>query len=500
MAAKYEDLVDVKGTVYSKAGKGYQTEEQLAADLGIAPHGIDWSKIAKSSTIPGQTSYEDLSKVGETIYKGEKGYATEGELAADLGIAPHEIDWNRITSEDIAPVDDIDLSQVGGSYVDESENTMAWIQAQMEESEKRAKLREEEKGETETEITTLLKELEGQGAEQLQMEQEAGIPGMRTEYADIGGQLQVKTAEYNKLKAQRDAAIEAVGETSGFITSTEVSGRQAAIERQFNSRLNVIASEATLLEAQNLALSGRITAAQSSVDRAIDLKYNSKERELDTLKWELGLISEDLNSSEEKLWNYQMLLLDRQEEQIAEQKAEEKEIQAIAIQAVIGGASPDLVTQIQQAGSLIEATQLAQPYLVEKEESTTYAPTSAMKDYQAAGGETGTGMDYNTWYQQIYKGREPAKLSEEEFKSQFIEDYGREHQATPLESTVDRAWQEYSGMGEEEISNYTRTEMNKIEQKLGPDWKTTSTREEQLNVLYNSSEDELDNIINKYIP
>jgi len=375
MAAKYEDLVDVKGTVYSKAGKGYQTEEQLAADLGIAPHGIDWSKIAKSSTIPGQTSYEDLSKVGETIYKGEKGYATEGELAADLGIAPHEIDWNRITSEDIAPVDDIDLSQVGGSYVDESENTMAWIQAQMEESEKRAKLREEEKGETETEMTTLLKELEGQGAEQLQMEQEAGIPGMRTEYADIGGQLQVKTAEYNKLKAQRDAAIEAVGETSGFITSTEVSGRQAAIERQFNSRLNVIASEATLLEAQNLALSGRITAAQSSVDRAIDLKYNSKERELDTLKWELGLISEDLNSSEEKLWNYQMLLLDRQEEQIAEQKAEEKEIQAIAIQAVIGGASPDLVTQIQQAGSLIEATQLAQPYLTETTEKNTQVVT-----------------------------------------------------------------------------------------------------------------------------
>ena len=48
----YQDLVNVGGTIYSKSGKGYRNPQELAADLGILPHQIDWTKIEKSSRIP----------------------------------------------------------------------------------------------------------------------------------------------------------------------------------------------------------------------------------------------------------------------------------------------------------------------------------------------------------------------------------------------------------------------------------------------------------------
>ena len=50
--ATYQDLVNVGGTIYNASGKGYANPTELATDLGIQAHQIDWSQISSGTTIP----------------------------------------------------------------------------------------------------------------------------------------------------------------------------------------------------------------------------------------------------------------------------------------------------------------------------------------------------------------------------------------------------------------------------------------------------------------
>jgi len=53
LTARYTDLANVNGTIYnSVTGKGYATPAELARDLGINPHEIDWTKIKPSAQPP----------------------------------------------------------------------------------------------------------------------------------------------------------------------------------------------------------------------------------------------------------------------------------------------------------------------------------------------------------------------------------------------------------------------------------------------------------------
>ena len=49
MARTYEDLINVGGEIQTKEGKGYASEAELAQELGIAPHDIDWGRIPKQT-------------------------------------------------------------------------------------------------------------------------------------------------------------------------------------------------------------------------------------------------------------------------------------------------------------------------------------------------------------------------------------------------------------------------------------------------------------------
>ena len=125
----YANLTNVNGTIYNSAGKGYATPEELAKDLGILPHQIDWSKIKAgtapaSTTVPAAstpsaptapaanqpppiiptTAYDRLLNEQGTIVDPSTGkrYSTPEELAQDLGIAPDKIDWSQIKQGNVA--------------------------------------------------------------------------------------------------------------------------------------------------------------------------------------------------------------------------------------------------------------------------------------------------------------------------------------------------------------------------------------------------------------
>jgi len=175
----------------------------------------------------------------------------------------------------------------------------------------------------ESDILKTLTELESEGTAQATAEQEAGIPGFQQQQADVTGQIAVKTAEYNQLKAQEEA-LKTQFEGMAGITLSEVSGRKGVIERQFLARKNAVASEISLLNATSLAISGKQIAAQGAVDRAIDLKYDSKRQKLDTQKFLYDVIRGDLTKAEEAQLKIQEEKTAREEAVLEDQKAIEK--------------------------------------------------------------------------------------------------------------------------------------------------------------------------------
>jgi len=94
----YPDLVNVNGTIYNNStGQGYSTPEQLATDLGIQPHEIDWTKIKQSNTVPGVTTQtEDTTtetptttkKTETTTGKTETPDETKGIKEGERAILP----------------------------------------------------------------------------------------------------------------------------------------------------------------------------------------------------------------------------------------------------------------------------------------------------------------------------------------------------------------------------------------------------------------------------
>lgn len=100
----YADLEQRGSTIYNKkTGQGYRTPAELAADLGISPHEIKWDNIQAE-----QIGYEDLENQNGTIVNTKTGkrYKNPAELAADLDILPHEIDWTQVSEPPATPAPD----------------------------------------------------------------------------------------------------------------------------------------------------------------------------------------------------------------------------------------------------------------------------------------------------------------------------------------------------------------------------------------------------------
>jgi len=296
-----------------------------------------------------------------------------GTMTGEQYIAAGYQGGQPITPDSLTSANQINLNGAPQQNIDESALAVASAEAQAEQD---AKVAEEKakKEAAESDITGILTQLEEEPAEQLAAEQEAGIPGFAAEQADVQGQIGIKTAEYRQLEAQEEAFMTAREGIPGF-TMSEVSGQQAQIQREFRSRKNMVASDIGLLQARSLAISGKQVAAQAAVDRAIDLKYDSLRLQLDTKKFLFDAIREDLSDAEAEQLRIQEDILARQEADLAEKKQTDKDIQNIML-SVVGVAPADVLSQISQATTVLEASQIASPYLAEVDTTDTQVVTA----------------------------------------------------------------------------------------------------------------------------
>ncbi len=323
------------------------------------------------------TIYKDYTP--ETGFTG--GFSSEAE-AQQAGVIP---DWDAswkpagaetnittITPEKLTAAQPLNL---GGAPTDNNGDanvvvagakTQAEIDAKAAADAKVAK--QEAAKETATEeITDIFTQLEGEGAEQLEAEKEAGIPGMETQIADITGQIGVKTAEFDVLQSDFDALEQELKSQPGTLQGHFIGQRARARDVLINKK-NALAAEIGILQAQGLAAQGKLTAAQNAVNRAIDLKYNGLRLKLDTKKFLFDVIRDDLSDAEAAQLKIQEDILARQEQELEEQKAGEVAVENVAIEAALNGAPQEIIDQIKalaESGDVVQASQIAQPYITE---------------------------------------------------------------------------------------------------------------------------------------
>ena len=327
-----------------------------------------------------ETAESYRQKFGTSEQKGIVGEITK-EQAIKLGITDTKqtpIDPKvqaNITAESLATGGEpIDLSGLdSGDNGSTAAIIVAGAQATVKSLEDYIKLLTPPKSDTETSLekmladyTTDLKASEGQGAAQLAEEEKQGVQAKTQEYNNLKNKLTNKLAEIAALEADYNLKNQIV--EGKPITLASVQGQQGQNYKMYLAQKNSLTAEAGLLQAQALAAQDDLSSAQAAADRAVDLKYSDIKTRLKNQLTLIELLEGKLTKEQEIRADALKLYLADQKDALDKAKQTEKDIQSIMLTAAENGAPSNLLSQISNAKSVVEATQKAGAYIREQEE------------------------------------------------------------------------------------------------------------------------------------
>src|SRR3990167_9810125 len=209
------------------------------------------------------------------------------------------------------------------------------------------------------EINALLPSTTGRGSAQLEAEKAAQLPQQKQQLADLNAQILSKVAEANKANAEYEKLITSLeGQT---IPMSIILGQQGQVRRTMLAEANTRSADIGLKVAIAQGISGNIQAAQENVNRSIELKYTDIQDALTLKISQLQLLEGKL--SREEMITKAALERKYQEEQRAmeEQKAQQKIVQNMAVEAAANGADNATIKAIgASADPITAATSYAQ--------------------------------------------------------------------------------------------------------------------------------------------
>ena len=296
------------------------------------------------------------------------------EEAVKLGIpltGKTPVATNAITTEALS-TKAIDLEIGTETNISEADGFKAYMEEYLKQQESLKSQSEKDTEKKVDDITTQLEELlkEGadQGAIQAAEEEKREIEDQQKLVDDANGDLSMKMAEIDALAASYNLENQIVeGKT---ISLARMQGQQAQNYKMYLAQKNLLTSEAGLLQAKALALQGKLDSAQTAADRATDLKYSSWVTEVNNATSLLTLLEGKLSKDETIRADAMKYYYDRIDTQIADQKATEKQIQSIMIN-LAGKAPSSILSKVSNATSVLEAMQIANPYLAGGDEELT---------------------------------------------------------------------------------------------------------------------------------
>lgn len=156
---------------------------------------------------------------------------------------------------------------------------------------------------------------------------------------------QIRLQQADALQAQEEARER--GETRGF----------QSLEIQKEGRLAAV--EAIRLSATAEAIRGNLVLADTLARRAVNEKFRQEEQDIETARQNILKNFDSFTKSEQKQALATLARLDSQDEFVKEQKANDKAIQDIAINAASQGVDNLTLDKISRADSPVEAQSIA---------------------------------------------------------------------------------------------------------------------------------------------
>ena len=326
--------------------------------------------IASASGTPSNNPYASVANAGQfkSAFQTVNGRApTDQEVTNFLqnrSTTPVNTN-NGITMDSLQKANNISLPGINNGNAAQANGMIAGANTTLSEIIKQ--LTPTEKSAAEQKQQTLLDQmasLVGQqaqkAADQLTAEQSAGLPQLRQQFADINAQILSKTAEDKALDAAYQQAN--VGAEGKAITLGSIQGQEAQNYRAYLAQKNANAAAIGLLQARALGLQGQVATAQDTVNRAVDLKYQTIQNSLDVYRAQLEALTPQLNKEERVLQQAQTVLLQQRQQQIEDAKNNEKQIQNLMLEAAKSGVTDNnLLNAISSAKTYTQALQLATP-------------------------------------------------------------------------------------------------------------------------------------------
>lgn len=234
---------------------------------------------------------------------------------------------------------------------------------------------ENDQASSEGRIDTLRRLFLEKSADTARAEEKAGISGLTTNYNELNDQLRQIQTEQMQLQGQASTiplqtqeAAKGRGITAGGlapITASEL--RKNAIAQ------NALTSKGLLVSAMAETARGKLAQAEASVNRAIKLKYEPLEQELEFEKEALNRIDKNLSREDAKKLEFRRIALDERSRLLALDKEDEKIKQGFINEAISMSAKngvvipPLLLSRAQQAKNPSEALTIIAPYTVDAE-------------------------------------------------------------------------------------------------------------------------------------
>jgi len=217
------------------------------------------------------------------------------------------------------------------------------------------------------------------------------------------GQLTTYNQQMSDLEAQKNAAL---GREEGRMgLEGVVRGRMAIIEKQYNSRISAKAAQAGVVSQQIQMERGIWDQARITSNQIIQAVQYDRAQELADLSWAKETYQDlyQMATAEERTaWDRSYDLVQRQYNEEKEEWERKLDMRVTAAQQ---GVDLGWNVQYMQDTSVDELTteyskRIAEQVRIEKAKAKEYAPPEIQREWEAAGGEIGTGMslvDYISW-------------------------------------------------------------------------------------------------------
>lgn len=209
-------------------------------------------------------------------------------------------------------------------------------------------------------LTSLQGQLNGQGTD---LQNELNTQGVTAAYQQVK-ELTLKAAQLQGELGKFDA------DTTAQVSSLEgqpiptgvISGQQAQLQKQRDLTRIGKASELSATIALNQAYQGNASLGAQLAQQAVDMKYQPILNEIETTKSQISIAGDKMSREDSKRAKIIDQLLSIKQAEIEDEKANKKQVQAIAIEAAGNGAPMSVINSIRNSSDPIKAAAMLRGY------------------------------------------------------------------------------------------------------------------------------------------